>query len=73
MAGLLAAIVVVTAVALGVTIELYRNADREAQRGRDAEKRAGEDRDYALGQEGAAREAEKKAKEQEEDCPGGTA
>jgi WD40 repeat protein len=57
-AGLLAAIVVLTALALGVTTGLYREAVEEAERAQKAETRAEEERDNAKEQERAAREQE---------------
>ncbi len=57
-AGLLAAIVVLTATALAVTTGLYRHAAWEAERALKAEKAAGEERDHAQEQEGIARRQE---------------
>jgi WD40 repeat protein/serine/threonine protein kinase len=64
-AGLLAAIVVLTSLALGVTTALYRDAAAEAERAQKAELVAEEERDNAQEQTRIARKAEKTAREQE--------
>ena len=63
-AGLLAAIVLLTAAALVLTTTLYRNAAREALRAEQAEKRRQTDRDHAREQELAAQQEKGRAQKQ---------